>query len=480
MKKLHLIIILIALLFAFAGCQSTSDNDDSDTGTTTGDGTTPGDGDDTGGTDDTGTMESAEVTSIDLAGVDFAVIINNSSSAALNKSLSTTTESTHGFYVKKDGVMKPINIGGGAGKTVTAAYRVRDSVIKTVQLRDASGDTTTAFVRPDNSAVELPIVPVKSSNLGNADYFVEVGGKIYFRTPDNKLRTLTLPDATASRALSTTTGDVTADIASGVEQFAIHENGEMIIDTGTVVNYVTSDSTNDLDLNYPDTDRGINWNANATDNHFFMTSGNGFIVQRGGMDDDFIRYSTTGGSVTPRYSQQIAYYRYLDGENGVYYKKSTQKPLSSCKNLTTGNKQILICDDELYSIGDASTDLSRIDLSYSEHHAPGLQIAATENYLYMYSENSEVLSPRVISRENVFNQSSTELVPVFATIPRTIDYKVKPNTFKASSTDTSGDVLNFCAVRQSDNKDVIVEIINADTTHNTTVIESACDQLISY
>lgn len=460
MKKAKWILTLLIIL-ALMGCADSggsSGDDAADTGET-------GDtGDTTGITVPTEATET-EITKINLSGLNNLVISSDSSTSARRSFYGSASGSVKRLTTVVGGQLQEVTMNGGESLEINVIRKVEGGTrYKTFfEFTDASGDTKRYMADAEGNTVVANFNPQKSSNLGNAEYLQELGGKIYYRTGNKELRVLSVPSQ--SGKMLSTAGDSTGDalIAEGVEQFAIHSNGEMILDDGSAVNYRQSDETlNDLDAPYTDETYGDNWDADASVNHFFLTHGDGFMVKRAiGMpsNNDFVRYYTKDGEVRAQSAQENDFIRrYKNGENFPWPNATTTASMDQCDKYTVQSKEVVICKpSEIFILGDATTDIEKKNYNYATHAIYGLQIVASSNYLYMYSENSEGGDPRKLSREDIFNEVSTDLVTVNATIPQTIDYKIAAGTLEVSTDDT----VSFCGTKGG--QMYAVQIAGADT-----------------
>lgn len=460
--KNTILIILLSIFLVFGCADSGSDSDGTtDEGTET----TDTGGDDDGGVTDPGEATETEITKINLAGLDNLVISSGSGSSSALRSVSGSTDKQ--IYSVVDGQLQAVEMTGGDSLEVSKIVKVKGgTTYKTFfEFTSDTGETKRYMTDADGNTVAANFNPQKSSNLVNAATLQEISSKLYYLNDDNELRTFSVSGGASGRLMSES-GDSTGDtvLAEGVEQFAIHSNGEMILDDGSAVNYrETDESLNDLDVPYQDELRGDNWDADASTTRFFLTHGSGFLVKRAS-DDDFVRYYTKDGAVMAQYAQEIDYTRkYYNAENFPWPTVETTSSLSNCGAYTVQGKEVAICKpNEVFILGDATTDIEEKDLNYSVHAIYGLQIVASSNYLYMYSENIDG-TPRKLSREDIFNDVSTPIVIENATTPQTIDYQIAADTLEVSETD----VVSFCATKGGES--YVVRIENADTASRVIV-----------
>ncbi|MBU2645873.1 hypothetical protein KKI24_14285 [bacterium] len=466
MKKLFLILIFLALI---GGCQDTSTDEaattdgttttGTDTGTTTGTTTV-----DTGGVTAPAVATVTNISKIPITGLTNLVISTGTPSAAM---YAGTTKKK--LYTVKNGAMEEVTLEGGADLEVQKIHKVKAGTHYKAyfEFTDASGDTKRYIVDKDGNASVANFTPKKASALANAEYLQEVSGKIYYLNSTG-VRSMTVP--AVGKMMS---GDATTDIleSAGAIGFAINPNGEMVIEATTDVFYRKTDGAlNDLDDPYIDEARGFYWDADASTNRFYVTQGSGFMVKRAFDKNDFIRYYTKDGAIKAQYSQEKAYNQYLDGVNGVYYQVKTTKTLGNCRYLKMGASELMVCDSEVYNLGDASTDIKRVSMHYASHLVFNFALVASTNNIYVYSENEDG-TPRKLSKEDVVNSVSTPIVTVHATIPQTIDYKINTATLEVTPDDT----LSFCATKSGES--YVVQISDANTTPVITEVAATCEYI---
>jgi len=369
---------------------------------------------------------------------------------------------SQGLFTLTGWELAEIPITGGEGKTAVAGYRIQYSsdFVAAVEFIDASGDTTTVFVRPDDSAVELPLRAYPSSAMIDSPYFRQIGSTIYYRNQSNEVRALVINP----------NDSYTDSFFTNANQFVINQNGEMIIIYGDSVNYRETDGTlHSLDESYNSSylDLAYPINANASNKKFVFEWENGFMVgTTTNTHGDFQKWFMKNGNLNGMPAKQNDYYNWVtdpmhNSFEDTYVDEPNGAPLCYTRDLSSD--EVLICTYSVYSLGDESTDTERFTYPTSMSQN-GFKLAASDSKIYASSDYSDG-RPKGLYRTELFSTVATQI------------NSGNNITQLYAYTDSTSDVVIFCGTRYSDSTPVIVQIDNADTTPDTTEVESECNSL---
>jgi len=374
---------------------------------------------------------------------------------------------SQGLFTLTGWELAEIPITGGEGKTAVAGYRIQYSsdFVAAIEFIDTTGDTTTVFVRPDDSAVELPIRAFPSSLMIDSPYFRQIGSTIYYRNSSNEVRALVInPNDT-----------YTDNFFTDANQFAINQNGEMVIIDGNLVNYRETDGTlHSLDDNYDF--NASNYNPYCSDTHinaeasvrkFVFEWENGFMVGTPHSSwGDFQKWYMKDGNIhgiPAKLNAYIAWYCTGSGSaNDIYLGELSNA--SNCRSMELSSSGYFSCNEvSVYSTGDESTDAEKFDFPVTMS-ATNFRLANSDSKLYVSSSTTS-LYPKGLWRIDPIANTATRI------------NSGNNITQLAAYTDSTSDVNIFCGTRYSDSTPVIVQIDNADTTPDTTEVESECNSL---
>ena len=393
---------------------------------------------------------------IDLVGVDNLIVQN-----VVNPDQSVMFASYEGgnLFYNKDGELFTVDLPVGFFVKKVKDVKNSNNIAITFYV-DASSDTLTAtcIVNLVDQICDPGLwEPRKMSRLGNSPFLHENNGKLRYLT-NNSMVTIDM----------VTDEKMTAPFAAN-GQISINDNGNMMIDTGTEISISAS-----FDMVLPDImeDSLGSETLNISPNYhkFFLPHKSGFLL-RTGVYHDFVRFSDNNGSMELHLAQEIAYYKWLEtGDVNDYNRIHSQSSLSNCTSHIVGDDDIMICNDDIYLLGDASNDMSHKNINYSGHLIYDLTIKAG-NSLYMYSKNNMDASADYfrLSKEDVINEVSTTI---------TTDYEIIPGCFDVNK--GSSDTLDIGALRVSDNEQVILKITTADATPDIIETLGECDQIVSF
>lgn len=402
------------------------------------------------------------ISKINLSGIGNLII--QPQSAPSSKMYSVIGAVSAGLKTVVNGELVDIEIEGGFGKTPIRGFSIKGgNLLKAaVSFQDASGDITTCLVDQFNNCTEIALNPKKSSKFKNADYFIEKAGKLYYLTEDGILRSRNIISAPSGRMLSIS-GDITSDLAEGVDQFEIDASGDIMYESFGDVTLRHSDGTEILvDGGYWDGRNTLRLDA-VSKKFFIGRQDRGFTFYS---DQNYFGnlFFDVNGDPVISHAQPVAWDAKMNkGLNGVYFAVNTNQSPSNCGGHIINQKNIVICSNEIFVLGDSDNDLSEINLNYSLHSIFNLQIVASLTNLYMYSED-EFENPVKLSKEDVFNSESNIV---------SVNYKINPGGL----TVTPDNTLNFCGSR--DGTDYIVQITNANTTPIYTETPGECSSIVS-
>jgi hypothetical protein len=300
--------------------------------------------------------------------------------------------------------------------------------------------------------------PRKMSGLGNSPFFHEFGNKRRYLTGD---KFITHDLVTGEKIEIDFPGNGQVSINNG--------NGHMMIFDG--IKTVLSGNS---DIEIPETNAADSYfigtvhNLRLNETKFYIPHKSGFMV-KGSDYNDFYRVLDNSGDLDVRMAQQNAYYQYVNvggGFNRIFESGS----LINCTSHIVGEDDIMICDEKIYLLGDASNDILDKNINYSGHYIYDLTIKAG-NSVYFYSKNNNDGSEDFfrLSKEDVVNEVSTTI---------TENYKIVPECFDVNKAIT--DSIDIGAYRVSDNVQVVLKIINANTTPEITETIGQCDQIVSF
>jgi len=374
---------------------------------------------------------------------------------------------SQGLFTLTGWELSEVPITGGEGKTAVAGYRIQYSsdFVAAVEFIDASGDTTTAFVRPDDSAVELPLRAYPSSSMIDSPYFRQIGSTIYYRNQSNEMRALVInPNDTYSDNFFT-----------NADQFAINQNGEMVIIYGNSVNYRETNGTlhslndnydfNSSDYNPYCTDTYIN--ADASVRKFVFEWESGFMVGTPQSSwGDFQKWYMKDGNIHGIPAKLNAYIAWYCTHSGSAYDiyLGELSNASSCRSMELSSNGYFVCNEKnIYSTGDESTDAEKFVFPVPMS-ATNFRLSNSDSKLYASSSTAS-LYPKGLWRIDIIGPTATQI------------NSGNNITHLAAYTDSTSDVVIFCGTRYSDSTPVIVQIDNADATPDTTEVESACNSL---
>jgi len=370
---------------------------------------------------------------------------------------------SQGLFTLTGWELAEIPITGGEGKTAVAGYRIQYSsdFVAAVEFIDASGDTTTVFVRPDDSAVELPLRAYPSSSMIDSPYFRQIGSTIYYRNQSNEVRALVINP----------NDSYTDDFFTDANQFVINQNGEMVIIYGDSVNYRETDGTlhslnETYSFNYPDCSSAQFINAQANVRKFVFEWENGFMIGTPeSSSGDFQKWFMKDGSIygiPAKLDAYTAWYCTASGPASDIYLNEQSGP-SSCYSRNLLSDGVLICNYSVYSTGDESSDAEKFNYPVTMN-ANDFRLVTSDSKLYVSSTRSNG-TPKGLYRMELMGSTATQI------------NSGNNITQLAAYTDSTSDVVIFCGTRYSDSTPVIVQIDNADTTPDTTEVESECNSL---
>ena len=394
-----------------------------------------------------------------------------------------------GLKTSVNGELIDIAIEGGFGKTPLKGYAIKGANLlkAAVTFKDGHGDITTCLIDQNDICTEIDLNPQKSSKFGNASYFIEKGGRLIYRTEDRILRSRNITPAPLGRMMSVS-GDITSDLAEDVEQFEVDASGDIMYES--VYGDVTLrrlDGTEDLmDGGYWDGRNRLR--LDAYNKKFFIgrsDRGFTFYTQENYFGNLF--FDSNGDPVTS-HAQSNDFWCYMGQvescpggvfENGIYSAINTNKSPSNCDLYFVGQKNLVVCLNEVFELGSATIDIKKIDFIWTGHESPSdynlVRITASRQYLYYYSHSD--FNGLRLTRVDLENH---ECVHLFSDSDSVNCSSLADTLYSIRElTVTPDNTLNFCGTR--DGIDYIVQIIDADTENPiTTEIEGECDQIVSF
>jgi hypothetical protein len=362
-----------------------------------------------------------------------------------------------GIYTLNSEQIAEINVTGGEGKTAINGYKIQYSTIfrAAIEFQDVSNNISTVFVRYDNSAVEVFIKADQLYNLGRAPHFSQIGDDIYYRV-GNQIRVLTIDENDI----------VTDNLFLLGNQIAINENGDMMMENGSVYFRETNGILTEMGATYPVKFPNQNWTMDLQVRKFFFESLSGFLAKR--PDGSFVRIYKENDEIITRDAQDVAWedWFYGGGSVPVFVKDTSQA--SNCYTVPISDQNILVCGGlRTYQIGDASNDIKSLGNIMSGFSSNGALLSASDSWLYV-SSNYANGTPNKLSRISLSGVS----IPIITGL---YNYLIQ-----TTRTINGSDVHRFCGIRYSDGVPVIGEILNSDTTPDVTIIESTCSNLITF